>query len=121
MQDFTKFITEGVSAGSIDKAIFLMKKYLQKKTGLKYFELGGMERYNTSKGTGFGIRMFTNKKNYSVRLNFTSQKASTNALKSFDVWLGVKGKGPIHVEFDQFTSVIKILPAIANIINRYYY
>ena len=32
-------LSEGISAGSIDKATFLMIKYLKKKTGLKLFAI----------------------------------------------------------------------------------
>ena len=115
---FKQFVlSEGISNESIDKAVFLMTKYLKKKTGLAFFPLQGMEQYKGSAGSGFGIRLFSSKKNFSVRLNFSSNKATTNALRSFDVWLG-DGKAPLHVEFTGMTSVIKILPIIADIVNN---
>lgn len=114
---FKDFLSEGISAGSIEKATFLMIKYLKKKTGLNLFALPGMEQYKGSAGKGFGLRLFSNKNGVSVRLNFASSRAQTNALVSFDVWLG-DGKPSTRVEFGSMTSVVKILPIIANIINN---
>ena len=85
---FKDFLSEGISSGSIEKATFLMIKYLKKKTGLNLFSLPGMEQYKGSAGSGFGLRLFSVRNSISIRLNFASTRAQTNALTSFDVWLG---------------------------------
>jgi len=110
-------LTEGISSGSIEKATFLMIKYLKKKTGLNLFAMPELEQYKGSAGKGFGLRLFANKKGISVRLNFSSTRAQTNALTGFDVWLG-DGKPSTRVEFANMTSVVKILPIVAEIINN---
>lgn len=113
---FKKYIAEAISTSSADKAALLIAKYLKKKTGYTFFRYPGIEQYKNSKGKGFGLRFYTNRKNMSVRFNWVSaMNVSLVGLESIDFWDG-KLEVPWHVEFHTNVSLIKTLPIIADII-----
>jgi hypothetical protein len=112
-----KYLSEALSNSSVDKAAFIISKYLKKQTGYLFFRYPGLEEYSNSDGKGFGLRFYTNKKNISVRFNWTqSSLAGLNNLSSVDFWNG-KMPAPFHVEFDKSVSLVKTLPIIADIIS----
>jgi len=112
-----KYLSEALSNSSVDKAAFIISKYLKKQTGYLFFRYPGLEEYSNSDGKGFGLRFYTNKKNISVRFNWTqSSLAGLNNLSSVDFWNG-KMPVPFHVEFDKSVSLVKTLPIIADIIS----
>ena len=118
---FKKFITEAILSSGAEKAGLLITKYLKKKTGLSFFAYPGVEQFQNTKGRGFGMRFFSNKKNMSIRLNWSvaSQTGSLN-LSSVDYWNGVLAGDkciPYHIEFDTSVSMVKVLPTLADIIN----
>lgn len=111
-----RFIAEAISTSSADKASFLIAKYLKKKTGYTFFRYPGLEAFKNSKGKGFGLRFYTNRKNVSVRFNWTSTaNVGLVGLDSIDFWNG-KIDIPFHVAFDNTVSLIKTLPIIADMI-----
>lgn len=113
---FKGFIAEAISTSSADKAAFLIAKYLKKKTGYTFFRYPGIEEFRNSKGKGFGLRFYTNRKNISVRFNWTNTSSvGLVALDSIDFWNG-KIDVPYHIEFNTSVSLIKTLPIIADII-----
>lgn len=113
---FTQYIAEAISTSSANKAVFLIAKYLKKKTGISFFRLPGIEQYRNSKGKGFGLRFFTNKLNLSVRFNWThSSSIGLIGLHSVDFWNGIND-APYHIEFDADVSLVKTLPIIADIV-----
>ena len=113
---FKDFIKEDISTGSLGKVVFLITKYLKRKTGYSFFQLPGLEKYSGgSSGSGTGIRLFSSKDNISVRLNWKSSGPTATSLASIDIWLN--SKNPVYIEFDRATSLVKTVPLIANIIN----
>lgn len=116
MIGFKDFLVEDISAGSFSKATSLIRIYLQKKTGLKFFSAPGIESYKGSAGSGVGLRFYEAKKNRSLRLNWKAQPNSF-ALDSIDIWDGKTAGGPTYnVAFKTGVSIIKTLPLVAAIV-----
>ena len=114
LQEFTRYLTEALSTSSVEKAAFIIQRYLKKKTGTVFFRYPGLEKYKNSNGMGFGLRLYSAKRNMSVRFNWTqSSLVGLNNLTSIDYWNG-KSPVPFHIEFDQGVSLVKTLPIIAN-------
>lgn len=114
-KSFTEYLAEAdISTGSIDKAFFLITKYLKRKTGLNFFKLPGVEKFSNSKGKGYGARFFDAKKNFSIRFNVDSSQMTSRNITSVDIWLN--SKTPIHIKYDRNVSFVKIIPGIANIL-----
>ena len=113
--NFKDFLKEDISTGSLDKAVFLIAKYLKRKTGISFFKFPGIEKYSGGSGSGHGIRMFTSKGNISVRFNWKSASPTASSLSSIDIW--IDSKKPIHLEFDRATSLVKTIPLVAAAIN----
>lgn len=117
LQDFKRYLTEALSTSSVEKAAFIIQRYLKKKTGTVFFRYPGLEKYTNPSGTGFGLRLYSAKRNMSVRFNWTqSSLVGLNNLTSIDYWNG-KNPVPFHIEFDQSVSLVKTLPIIADILS----
>jgi len=117
LTEFKRYLTEALSTSSVEKAAFIIQRYLKKKTGTTFFKYPGLEKYTNSNGTGFGLRFYTTKRNQSIRFNWTqSALAGLNNLTSIDYWNG-KSPTPFHIEFDQGVSLVKTLPIVAEIIS----
>jgi hypothetical protein len=115
-ETFKKYLTEALSTSSVEKAAFIITKYLKKQTGKVFFRYPGLEQYKSGDGFGFGLRFYTPKKNVSLRFNWKqSNLAGLNNLSSVDYWDG-KAQTPFHIEFDQSVSLVKTLPIIADIV-----
>ena len=113
--NFKDFLKEDISTASLDKAVFLIAKYLKRKTGISFFKLPGIEQYSGGNGSGHGIRMFSTKDNLSVRFNWKSASTTTSSLASIDIWFN--SKKPLHLQFDRATSLVKTIPLVADAIN----
>jgi hypothetical protein len=117
LTEFKSYLTEALSTSSVEKAAFIIQRYLKKKTGTTFFQYPGLEKYTNSGGTGFGLRLYTTKRNQSIRFNWVqSSLVGLNNLTSVDYWNG-KTEVPFHIEFDQSVSLVKTLPIIADIIS----
>lgn len=115
---FKGYLAEAISTSSADKAAFLIAKYLKKKTGMIFFRFPGLEVFKNTKGKGFGLRFYTNKKNRSVRFNWISTSTvGMVGLHSIDYWDGVNDT-PWHIEFDKEVSLVKTLPIVASIVSN---
>jgi len=108
-------LNEGFLPGDVDKAVHLMAKYIKKHTGITFFRMQGIEEYEGD-GHGYGIRLFSSKSGYSLRLNFSSKGLSQNALTGFSFWHGYQKKST-KVTFARNISIVKILPVIVNVLN----
>jgi hypothetical protein len=113
---FKQFLSEALSTSSVDKAAFIISRYLKKKTGMVFFRYPGLEEYQNSSERGFGLRFYTVKRNKSVRFNWKqSSMAGLNNLMSVDYWNG-KSETPWRITFDENVSLVKSLPIAADII-----
>jgi hypothetical protein len=116
LSDFKQYLSEALSTSSVDKAAFIISRYLKKKTGYVFFRYPGLEQYKNSSEIGFGLRFYTSKRNQSVRFNWKqSSLAGLNNLMSVDFWNG-KSETPWRITFDQNVSLVKTLPIVADII-----
>jgi hypothetical protein len=113
--NFKDFLKEDISTGSLEKAVFLIAKYLKRKTGISFFKLPGIEKYSGASGSGHGIRMFSAKDNISVRFNWKTASPTASSLASIDIWFN--SKKSFHLEFDRATSLVKTIPLVADAIN----
>lgn len=116
IQPFKSYIAEALSPASLDKATFIITKYLKKKTNLVLFRYPGIEEFKNSKGRGFGLRFYIPKKGYSIRFNWkqTSTMGLAN-LTSITFWNGREPK-PYLIEFKTDVSLTKALPLLVDIL-----
>jgi hypothetical protein len=118
MLSFKSFITEDLAPKSLDKAMFIISKYLKKQTGLKMFAYPGVEEFDAAGRKGFGMRYFLPKKNQSFRLEWKlggTTGVGLASLTSITFWNGHDPK-PYIITFSTGQSVIKVLPIIAKIL-----
>ena len=110
-----KQINEGILSGSMEKAMFIVAKYIKKKTGLKAFRCRGIEKFKAS-DSAYGIRFFTSKGLKSFRINFKNAGVSVNAAFSIDVWHGDAKLSSTRITFPQGASFVKTLPILAKVL-----
>jgi hypothetical protein len=117
LNHYKEYLSEALSTSGVNKAAFIISRYLKKKTGKVFFRYPGLEQYQNSNGVGFGLRFYAVRKGLSVRFNWKqSGAAGLNNLESIDYWDGISS-APFHIEFDQTVSLVKTLPVIADIIS----
>jgi hypothetical protein len=116
MKSFLEYINEStLSSGNLNKARYLIQSYLAKKVG-ETFSSAGLEQFQGSNGSGYGLRFYFPKTLYSVRFNWETISGDENRLKSIDFWMG-DSNPTYHVKFDQDTSLVQILPFTAGILS----
>jgi hypothetical protein len=114
---FKDYLTEELATGSLEKAGYVILKYLRKKTGYKTMFLNlGLEKYKNSNGAGYGLRYYApGKKIESVRFNWISVGgANSQNLTSIDMWNGSTQGPSYHLSFDRDVSLAQILPQVAD-------
>lgn len=118
MLSFKSFLVEDLSPATLNKAAFIITKYLKKTTGLALFQYPGIEEFSGGKDKGYGIRFMVPKKNYSFRLNWKQAAGVGLAnLTSVTFWNGREDR-PYVVRFDNGVSVVKVLPIVADMIKN---
>ena len=119
MLEFKDYLTEELSTGSLEKAKFIILKYLRKKTGIKsMFASVGLEKFKNSNGAGYGLRLYApGKKIESIRFNWVAVgSANANNLKSIDFWNGSTQGPTYHISFDRDVSLVQVLPQVADMV-----
>ena len=114
---FKDYLTEELATGSLEKAGFIILKYLRKKTGYKsMFANLGLEKFKNSNGAGYGLRYYApGKKIESIRFNWKSVGgASSQNLTSIDMWNGSTQGPTYHISFDRDVSLAQVLPQVAD-------
>jgi len=115
--DFQNWLHESISEGNADRAAKLISSYLQKKTGIKFVRMAGVEIFDNSHSQGFGIRFFY-EKDQAIRFNWAnSGDIGSSDLVSIDVWDGEHHDPSWNVDFDHEASLVTILPFIADILS----
>lgn len=113
---FKNFLVEGFAPASLDKAHFIINKYLKKKTALQMFRYPGIEEFMNKTGKWYGLRFFIPKKKASFRLNWRQiAKMGFSNLESITYWNGIDPK-PYEITFTKEVSLVKVLPMLAEII-----
>jgi hypothetical protein len=117
MLSFKTFLQEGLAPATLNKAAFIITKYLKKTTGQALFQYPGVEEFvGAGKDKGFGIRFMVPKKNYSFRLNWKQSAGVGLAnLTSITFWNGHEDR-PYVVNFENGVSVVKVLPIVADML-----
>jgi hypothetical protein len=114
---FKDYLTEELATGSLEKAGYVILKYLRKKTGYKsMFANLGLEKFKNSNGAGYGLRYYApGKKIESVRFNWKSVGgANSQNLTSIDMWNGSTQGPTYHISFDRDVSLAQVLPQVAD-------
>lgn len=116
MKKFSNWLTEAVNSNSIGTVSKIIQSYLSKKIG-KVYQLPGVEEYTNSSGHGWGVRyVYSGAK--SIRFNWKATNISSMNLDSIDLWDGTSRDPQWHLAFDTQVSLVKILPAIIDFINK---
>lgn len=116
MLPFKSFLSEAISTSSLDKANFLITKYLKRMTAQPLFAYPGVEEYKSAGSIGFGVRFFVPKKGYSFRFNWRQASIVGLAnLASITFWNGHEPK-PYLIQFQKDVSLVKALPLLVDII-----
>ena len=108
-------INEAFSSASLEKAVSLIVKMLERNLGEKLYQEYGVNQFQNKWGKGFGLRYFIGNTDGAFRLNFGQR----NEIVSVDVWeKGSNDKNPsIHIDTAGL-SVVKILPQLVDLINN---
>jgi hypothetical protein len=117
MQRFESFIiNENIAPANLDRAALLIARYLRKNTPYMFFRYPGVEGFS-GKIKGFGVRFYSTKKNVSVRFNWRSLgDMGLVGVHSVDFWNG-KEKASTNLEFGKGTSIVQILPMVAQMVS----
>jgi hypothetical protein len=113
--DFQNWLTEAISDSNSSAAANLIQSYLTKKTGMKFVRMAGVEEFENSVSSGYGIRYFFDNVK-SIRFNWGSTGFHSSDLVSIDVWEGVSHDPTWNVSFDHDASLVTLLPFIADMI-----
>jgi hypothetical protein len=118
ISSFKKFLKESFAPASLDKANFIILKYLKRKTAAKMFRYPGIEEYTKKGARWFGLRYYIPKKNISFRLNWRqAAKMGLANLETITYWNGISPK-PFVIRFAEPVSIVKILPMLVDIIKK---
>jgi len=115
----TDIISEAISSSDLDRAQKLISSYLEKKLKTKMVRMPGVEEYVNSQDMGFGIRFFFTKKAGqfdSIRFNWKREKLDSSSVASVDFFAA--GKHKHHASFEPRTSMAKVLPFIADFVEK---
>lgn len=114
-QKFSQWLSEAVSASSINSVNNIIKSYLGNKLNGKVYKMPGVEEYTNPLGRGYGVRYFYDG-NKSIRFNWMNSGLNALALNSVDLWDGTSRDAKWHMDFDTQISVTKALPTIVDFI-----
>lgn len=114
-KNFRDWLYEGISNANAFRAAKLIRQYLQKKTGMKFLSMPGVEVYKNSFGSGYGVRYFFDG-NKSIRFNWHSTAFNSADLSSVDFWDGTSYDPKWNLDFDVESSLSTILPFVADIL-----
>lgn len=115
IKTFKTFITEGFSAGDMEKAQKMIVNVLARKVGKKFNRFPGIEEVTSGGVKKQGLRYFLGGTLTSVRFNWTSSHGKE--IESIDIWDGSGNADTPSINIDcRGASVAKIIPKIAEII-----
>jgi DNA-directed RNA polymerase subunit E'/Rpb7 len=106
------YFKEAFQENDMNKALSLIKSFLEKKLGVKLYQKYGIDYFKNNLGSGEGIRYFL-PDDRAVRFNFNN-----NEIVSVDIWKAQERDPSIRID-TKGISVVKILPFnMKNIINK---
>lgn len=110
---FTKFyyIKEDFQLKDMERVVSIIKSYLEKKLGMKLYQIPGIDYYKNSKDSGEGLRYIL-PDNKQIRFNFDG-----GSIVSIDIWKPNEKDPSVQIDTRNI-SIIKILPFIVDQINK---
>lgn len=113
--DFQNWLNEAISEGNADRAAQLIQSYLEKKTGKKFVRMSGVEDFENSVSSGYGVRFFYDG-DKSIRFNWGDTGFKSADLVSVDIWEGESHDPSFNLSFDHEASLATLLPFIADVL-----
>lgn len=113
--DFNNWLNEAISDSNANHAAQLIASYLSRKTGKKFVRMAGVEEFENSVSSGYGIRFFFDN-DKAIRFNWGDTGMNSADLVSVDVWEGTSHDPSWNLEFDHEASLVTIIPFIADVI-----
>lgn len=107
-----------IGGSKADAAMSAMISYLQKKLGVEFIKLPGMEVFSNSKHSGVGFRYVVKGSMKSIRFNWKSapQAGKANEITSIDYWNGTSHDPALTIK-PEGVSLVKVLPNLAKILS----
>jgi len=99
------YVKEAFQENDMNKALSLIKSFLEKKLGVKLYQKYGIDYFKNNLGSGEGIRYFL-PDDRAIRFNFNN-----NEIISVDIWKAQERDPSIRID-TKGISVVKILPFI---------
>jgi hypothetical protein len=113
--DFLNWLNEAISEGNAERAAELIQSFLTKKVGTKFVRMAGVEEFENSVSSGYGVRFFYDGTK-SIRFNWGNTGFDSADLVSIDMWEGESSDPSYNVSFDHEASLVTILPFIADML-----
>lgn len=113
--NFQNWLTEAISDSNAGHAAELIQSYLSKKTRMKFVRMSGVERFENSVSSGYGIRFFFDG-DKAIRFNWGDTGFRSADLVSIDVWEGQSHDPSYNIDFDHEASLVTILPFICDVL-----
>lgn len=113
--DFQNWLTEAISDSNSFRAAELIQSYLTKKTHMKFVRMSGVERFENSVSSGYGIRFFFGN-DKAIRFNWGDTGFHSADLVSVDIWDGESHDPSYNMSFDHEASLVTLLPFIADVL-----
>lgn len=113
--NFQNWLTEAISDNSAKRASDLIKSYLERKTRMKFVRLSGIEHFENTVSSGYGVRFFFGN-DKSIRFNWGDTGFNSSDLVSVDVWEGKSHDPSFNIDFDHEASLATLLPFIADVL-----
>jgi hypothetical protein len=108
-------IEMSISSKNFKDGIDKIQSYLNKKFGTTLVKMDEVDQFENDEGSFYGVRLFWPNSTDCIRLNFSS----TNHIATVDYWGADGGHVPtVHIKFPADTSLVKILPAVVEIIQN---
>ena len=113
-------INEAIRPQDFVKVGQIILTYFKKNGFGTAVKMPGYEPYQNNIEKGTGVRYFYNGF-HSVRLNWVGMGPSSSVISSVDIWFDDKnssGGSDIHITFGKQMSLVKVLPALVNIMKN---
>lgn len=96
-------------------ALPTMISYIEKKLGVKFIRIPGIEHFKNSEGSGYGVRYVQSGSTRCVRFNWASEGAvgKPGSLASIDIFTG-KSHDPNYSIRSKGVSLVQILPLVVS-------
>lgn len=108
-----------ISGANVNAAMVKIISYLEKSLGVELIKVPGIDHFENSVNTGYGIRYVISGTTRCIRFNWESEPSTgkSNSIESIDVWMGGKHDPSFHIQ-SKGISLVKILPSLVQQIQK---